>query len=109
MCWRVESGSGTSSSGLQEGAQRSGKHLLANKWIINLFDRISIQIDTRVAPVVGRLGPSKKKKKKPQQDVSMVTNSGNKKSGCVYDIWGASNEKKITKEWVLSAIKYLIN
>lgn len=58
-----------------------------------------LQIDTRVAPVVGRLGPSKKKKKKkPQQDVSMVTNSDNKKSGCVYDIWGASIEKKTTKE-----------
>jgi len=61
-----------------------------------------LQIDTRVAPVVGRVGPSKKKKKKKkkQQDVSMVTAplSDNRKSGCVYDIWGAGKTETVSKE-----------
>jgi len=61
-----------------------------------------LQIDTRVAPVVGRVGPSKKKKKKKkplsQQDISMVTDSTNSKSGSVYDIWGAGKDNEVIKE-----------
>lgn len=64
-----------------------------------------LQIDTRVAPVVGRIGPAKRKKKKKkktlsQQDISMVTASlpTNRKSGPVYDIWDAGNDKEVTKE-----------
>ncbi|KAL5272281.1 hypothetical protein ACHWQZ_G000487 [Mnemiopsis leidyi] len=63
-----------------------------------------LQIDTRVAPVVGRLGPSKRKKKKkksqPQPDVAMTTESmsANRKTGSVYDIWGDDNQKQDQKE-----------
>ena len=61
------------------------------------------QIDTRVAPVVGRVGPRKKKKKKkpaPQSDVAMVAGSlsANRKSGSVYDIWGTGNNTEVVKE-----------
>ena len=58
-----------------------------------------LQIDTRVAPVVGRVGPRKKKKKKkpaPQPDVTMVTGSANRKNG--YDIWGTGSNTEVEKE-----------
>jgi len=62
-----------------------------------------LQIDTRVAPVVGRVGPSKKKKKKRKalshQNVSMETTvlSANKKTG-LYDIWGAGDGVKVASK-----------
>ena len=63
---------------------------------------IIFQIDTRVAPVVGRVGPSKrkKKKKKSPQDVAMTTESvtANRKTGSVYDIWGSGDQTKDLKE-----------
>jgi hypothetical protein len=73
--------------------------------MLHSWDRISnFQIDTRVAPVIGRVGPSKKKKKKKKalshQNVSMETTvlSANKKTG-LYDIWGAGDGVKVASKW----------
>lgn len=61
---------------------------------IGIASPVPFQIDTRVAPVVGRNGPSKKKKKRKKAplatpDVTMGT-SAEKKQG-VYDIWGSKS------------------